>query len=95
MAKNPGDWMHSSKQECCEANFGWMLNECLGNSDPDAGATSKWYMKWDAPFKCKQDCVSNGPSCGGRAKSWDQLFATRAACCAEKAVWNKPDCLID
>ena len=95
MVLNSGAWMHSSKQECCEANFSWMLYGCLGSSDPGAGATNQWYMVWDAPFKCKQDCVGTGPSCGGRANSWDQLFQTRSACCADKAAWNPEGCLVD
>lgn len=95
MVLNSGAWMHSSKQECCEANFSWMLYGCLGSSDPDAGATNQWYMVWDAQFKCKQDCVGTGPSCGGRANSWDQLFETRSACCADKAAWNPEGCLVD
>jgi len=92
MALNPESWMHSSKEDCCEANFGWMLNECLGSS---ANATDKWFMDWTL-FKCKKDCdVGTGPSCGGRANSWDGLFDTRSACCAEKAAWNPTDCLVD
>ncbi|EJK77067.1 hypothetical protein THAOC_01123 [Thalassiosira oceanica] len=91
MALNPDTWMYSSKQECCEAKFSWTLNECLGIG---AGSTNEWYMDWDV-FKCKQDCVDTGPSCGGHAESWDQLFETRLACCAEMAAWNHPDCLVD
>ena len=34
--------MHLSKQDCCEANFGWILDICLA-SDPNAGATNKWW----------------------------------------------------
>ncbi|EJK50416.1 hypothetical protein THAOC_30617 [Thalassiosira oceanica] len=93
MALNPGSWMHSSKQGCCEVNFGWMLNECLGSS---ASSTDKWFMVYYDEFKCKKDCVvGTGPSCGGRAESWDELFDTRSACCAEKAAWNPTDCLVD
>ncbi|EJK62224.1 hypothetical protein THAOC_17171 [Thalassiosira oceanica] len=92
MDLNPGAWMHSSKQACCKANFGWMLNECLGSS---AGATSKWFIDWD-DFKCKRDCaVGTGASCGGRAESWDELFDTRLECCSNKAAWNPTDCLVD
>ena len=95
MAVNPGSWMFSTQLECCEANFGWTLDTCLGSSsDPDAGATNKWYMIWDE-FKCKQDCVGTGLSCGGRAASWDELFETRSACCASKKAWDPTDCLID
>ena len=93
MAGNPSAWMHSSQLECCQANYGWILNECL-SSDPDAGATNKWYMKWDE-YKCKQDCVGTGLSCGGRAASWDELFETRSACCADKGAWNPIDCPVD
>jgi len=94
MALNPVAWMHSSKQACCDANFGWMLNECLGSSGPDAGATNKWFIDWD-DYKCKRNCaVGTGPSCGGRAESWDELFDTRSACCSTKAAWN-PTCLVD
>ena len=92
MAKDPNSWMHLTQQDCCEANFGWEINECLGST---GAGTGKWYMVWDAPFKCKQDCVGTGSSCGGRAESWDQLFETRAACCADKAAWNPVDCLVD
>jgi len=93
MALNPVAWMHSSKQACCEANYGWMLNECLGSS---AGTADKWFMVYDGLFKCKKDCVvGTGASCGGRAESWDELFDTRSACCAEKAAWNPTDCLVD
>jgi len=95
MAVNPASWMFSTQLECCEANFGWMVSGCLGSSDPNAGASNKWYMVWDAPFKCKQDCEGTGPSCGGRAASWDELFETREACCADKAAWNPTDCLVD
>ena len=96
MAQNPGHYMHSSKEECCTTFFNWDINTCNGNggSDPNSGATNKWYLVWDAPFKCKQDCVGTEP-CGGRATSWDQLFETRSACCADKASWNEIDCLID
>ena len=94
MAKDPENWMFSTQLECCEENFGWELDSCLGSSDPNAGATSKWYMVWDG-FKCKQDCVGTGPSCGGRAAFWDELFETRSACCTEKAGWNPTDCLAD
>lgn len=94
MAMNPGSWMFSTQLECCKENFGWKLDTCLGSSDPNAGATNKWYMVWDA-YKCQQDCVGSGPSCGGRAASWDELFETRAACCADKAAWNPIDCLVD
>ncbi|EJK52847.1 hypothetical protein THAOC_27841 [Thalassiosira oceanica] len=91
MAMNPGSWMHSSKQSCCEANFSWELNECISSSNT---ATNKWYMIWNAQFKCKKDCV-NGPSCGGRANPWDQLYETRSACCANKAAWDPTNCLTD
>ncbi|EJK45481.1 hypothetical protein THAOC_35902 [Thalassiosira oceanica] len=91
MALNPDTWMHSSKQECCEAKFSWTLNECLGSG---AGSTNEWYIDWILS-KCKQDCVDTGPSCGGRAESWDQLFETRSACCAEMAAWNPTECLVD
>ncbi|EJK49655.1 hypothetical protein THAOC_31445 [Thalassiosira oceanica] len=92
MALNPVAWMHSSKQACCDANYGWMLNECLGSS---AGATSKWFIDWD-DFKCKRDCaVGTGASCGGRAELWDELFDTRSECCSNKAAWNPTDCLVD
>mmetsp|Transcript_2498 Transcript_2498/g.5063 ORF Transcript_2498/g.5063 Transcript_2498/m.5063 type:complete len:633 (+) Transcript_2498:404-2302(+) len=95
MDLNPGAWMHSSKQACCEANFGWMLNGCLDSSGPNAGATGKWFMVWDG-YKCKRDCaVGTGPSCGGRAESWEELFDTRSACCSTKAAWNPTDCLVD
>ncbi|EJK64824.1 hypothetical protein THAOC_14401, partial [Thalassiosira oceanica] len=96
MASNPIAWMKSSKQDCCEANFIWMLNECLGSSSgPDDGATSKWFIDWD-DYKCKRDCaVGTGPSCGGHAESWDELFDTRSACCSTKAAWNPTDCLVD
>ncbi|EJK64147.1 hypothetical protein THAOC_15151, partial [Thalassiosira oceanica] len=91
MALNPDSWMHSLKQSCCEANYGWIVNECIGSS---AGASNKWFMVWDG-YKCKQDCVGNGPSCGGHANSWDELFDTRSACCASKAAWNPAGCLVD
>ncbi|EJK65972.1 hypothetical protein THAOC_13128 [Thalassiosira oceanica] len=92
MALNFDAWMHSSKQACCDANFGWMLNECLGSS---ASTTDKWFMDWDL-HKCKRDCaVGTGASCGGRAESWDELFDTRSACCSNKAAWNPTDCLVD
>ncbi|EJK52579.1 hypothetical protein THAOC_28129 [Thalassiosira oceanica] len=96
MASNPVAWMKSSKQDCCEANFIWMLNECLGSSSgPTGGATSKWFIDWD-DFKCKRDCaVGTGPSCGGRAESWEELFDTRSACCSTKAAWNPTDCHVD
>ncbi|EJK65039.1 hypothetical protein THAOC_14161, partial [Thalassiosira oceanica] len=92
MALNPDSWMHLSKELCCKTNFGWMLSKCLGSS---ASATNKWYMVWDG-FKCKKDCaVGTGPSCGGRAESWDELFDTQLACCTKKASWNPTDCLVD
>lgn len=91
MALNHNSWMHSSKQSCCEANYGWILNECLGSS---AGASNKWFIVWDE-YTCKQDCVGNGPSCGGHANSWDELFDTRSACCASNAAWNPAGCPVD
>ena len=94
MAIKPESWMFSTQLECCEANFGWMLNGCLGTSDPNAGASNQWYMIWDAPFKCKQDCVG-GPPCGGLATSGDALFDSREDCCADKAAWNPTYCLVD
>ena len=96
MALNSASWRHLTQEECCEGNFSWDLAACLGGSDPNAVATNEWYMYmvWES-FKCKQDCVGTGPSCGGRAESWDQLFETRAACCAEKAAWDPTDCLVD
>jgi len=93
MDLNPVAWMHSSKQACCDANFGWMLNECLGSSGPNADA-NKWFIDWD-DYKCKRDCaVGTGTSCGGHAESWDELFDTQPACCAKKASWN-PTCIDD
>ncbi|EJK43722.1 hypothetical protein THAOC_37804 [Thalassiosira oceanica] len=94
MASNPVAWMKPSKEACCEANFGWMLNGCLGSSAIRI-AIDKWFIDWD-DYKCKRDCaVGTGPSCGGRAESWKELFDTRSACCSTKAAWNPMDCLVD
>lgn len=87
MKSNPDFWMHATLEECCEANYHYMLNDCLGTSS--TGST-KWYMDFSS-WECVQDCEGASP-CGGFANFWDIMYDTKQKCCGEREWWNTAAC---
>ena len=85
-----GAWMHSSKQECCcEAKQLQLLLDALYGLTTDGQPRCRRHQPVVHGMGCAPLSASRiGPSRGGRANSWDQLFETRSACCADKAAWN-------
>jgi hypothetical protein len=106
MTSNPTTWMFNDQNSCCKKYYPWSLAKCMSiaSVSPTTSSSSgiittttttiapgsgKWYMNW-SKYKCVKDCIG-GFQCGGLAKSWDQLYTTQSACCADKAWWNS-DC---
>jgi hypothetical protein len=96
MNANSQWWMHQTIEACCKQNFNWNYGECVaqGRHDPSsisdapqAKGTGKWYVIWKGKdSKCVQDCDGEAP-CGGHAKFWQELYATKATCCERRLPW--------
>ncbi|EJK73487.1 hypothetical protein THAOC_04881 [Thalassiosira oceanica] len=85
MNTNPSQWMDTTQLSCCNKYYSWNSANCLAygsSSSSTSAGTGKFYMNW-VTSKCVQDCVGAAP-CGGIAEFWDDLFDTRATCCATK-----------
>ena len=84
---NPS-YMYSDIESCCDRYYSWSFNECIagsGGSSTLASGTSNWYVNHPDEI-CQKDCPkTEGGSCGGTAKSWDQLYASASQCC--KNLW--------
>ncbi|KAL7536626.1 hypothetical protein ACHAXR_007302, partial [Thalassiosira sp. AJA248-18] len=95
MSNDQTRYMHSTLESCCQLNYFWALNDCLGAQGVANIGTSKWYMDWAAGNNgaCVQDCpTGNGGSCGGYAQPWQTLYKRKAGCCTKKKWWDG-DCL--
>jgi len=91
MTNSPSFWMHSTLEACCNKNYSWNYDACMGtaSSGTPTPGTNKYYLSWTADT-CVQDCNGASP-CGGRADSWDPLYSTLKTCCQEANWWND-DC---
>ncbi|KAL9179689.1 hypothetical protein ACHAXT_008979 [Thalassiosira profunda] len=97
MTQNPSIWMFDAQVDCCNRNYQWNYDACIGTAAAAAAAapvpapvgSGDWYMDWGRGF-CVQDCDGAVP-CGGHAQAWDNLYPTKQQCCDERNWWND-DC---
>lgn len=85
MTQNPTQWMHNTLQECCDKNYSWNLNSCLGA--PAGTGTLKFWMDHNSDM-CVRDCPVGDPGCGGVADQWTVLYVTLNDCCQNRNWWN-------
>lgn len=87
---NPERWFKTTVESCCEHYYNWDYNECITDSggSTSTSATFKWYVNHHEEV-CQQDCpeVASKASCGGLAKTWDQLYESVTACCEDRVSW--------
>ncbi len=83
---NASDYMVETLEDCCSSFFGYKYKECMGSY------THKWYIDW-VTYTCVEDC-EDGPSCGGMAMSYDQLYEDIESCCKSPGMqWREDECL--
>ncbi|KAL7460409.1 hypothetical protein ACHAXS_000861 [Conticribra weissflogii] len=89
---SPWEMLYDTANNCCKGKVYWVLSaicvSLLTRNNFDG--TGKWYVDWEAQ-DCVMDCESIGPSCGGFAEPWDDLYASASECCKQRLPW-KNDC---
>ena len=45
---NPGNWLKSDMESCCENYYNWAKKECIVGSGgtPSSTGTGQWYVDW-------------------------------------------------
>lgn len=91
--------------DCCAFGIFWLSKEACfiasgvnvtgltasGTTAAAATGSNKFYIDWVNQV-CIQDCEGPAP-CGGLAKSYDFLFVSGEACCAQMPWVPKRDCM--
>lgn len=88
-AKDLSVQLFDTAKECCETSIVWERSvACIASSTGEvAQGSSDYFVDW-IKRKCVQDCEGAAP-CGGIAKKWDVMYASRKECC--DMLWNDPD----
>jgi len=92
----PWDQLYASAAVCCAEKLSWITpSTCEAQSSlATAVGTSRWYVDWVLE-KCVKDCSdSSDASCGGLAKSWDQLYGSSGACCGRISYIERDECTL-
>ena len=80
MTNYPSVWMHSTLLDCCNVNYSWNFNACMGSAS--AGPTGKYFISWSVG-----KCIEDGGGLGN-AENWDILYDSLIQCCNERNWWN-------
>ena len=87
-----GNFIQSSLENCCNANYSWKFDTCmvLGGADIAAYSTNEFYVDYISE-SCKQSCKQGtaGLNCAGLAPNWITTYATAALCCNAKLWWTE------
>lgn len=84
MRLNPGQWIESSLNECCNRYYDWAYSECM---DIAATGSSRWFVNHQSST-CVQDCPKGSSgTCGGLAQQWNTLHDTALECCSLELNW--------
>ena len=98
MRNKPDTWLYPDIESCCQRYYGWAFNDCVVASGgmSMSSSTRKWYANFQINI-CVQDCIVDAvdPTCGGLAKSSDQLFETPDSCCEVKLSWVARSVCVD
>ena len=90
MTQNPGQYLFSTKVECCEEHYSHDVSKCMGGGA--AGASGGlYYPDWTSgDEECKND--GNAPDYMVKnEKLW--LYTDKSACCARYFNYRLGDCM--
>lgn len=93
---NPTDltsMLFDTADACCKSKLQWVNSATCSQNPAALEGDTQWWVRWQGE-KCVQNCPKDsGPSCGGLAETWDELYPSARACC-DRLIWKGlTDCL--
>jgi len=91
MVNNPSALLHDSLSDCCQKNFSWKINSCVGSITNGSGM---YYPDWEGSV---EGClVDSGATLAPKymqenPTAW--MHDTLDACCAKYFTWNRGTCM--
>ncbi|KAL3791278.1 hypothetical protein HJC23_000895 [Cyclotella cryptica] len=98
-APPPNDWVDQYKtlQECCKANFEWVLQDCLGDQatdDDDATSQTYWYPQWSTT-KCLVHTKENPAPDYMARDPQNEMWTSFKECCQDNFPTEIKQCKLD
>jgi len=91
MTQNPGQYLFSTKQDCCDEHYSWDLTSCMGGSSATGASGSFYYPDWTSgDEECKNDGKAPDYMVSNQA-TW--LYTDKDDCCARYFGWKLSDCM--
>ena len=90
MTQNPGQYLFSTKVECCEEHYSWDIGSCMGG-DASGASGGLYYPDWTSgDEECKND--GNAPDyMVNNQNTW--LYTDKGDCCARYFNYKLGDCM--
>jgi hypothetical protein len=91
MTQNPGQYLFSTKKDCCDEHYSWDLTSCMGGSSATGASGSFYYPDWTSgDEECKNDGKAPDYMVSNQA-TW--LYTDKDDCCARYFGWKLSDCM--
>lgn len=96
MNNSPSHWMHDTLAECCNTNYLWNYNNCIGSpgATSTSGSTSTsglYYPDWLGSDNVCSNDGGQPPYMTQNPDAW--MHTTLKSCCQTNFGWNYDNCI--